>query len=471
MPTRNVLEVIKHTRGKLVLGSLNSRYDRIETDTRKTVRGALFWAIKGQHFDGNDFVMDAALKDFNGAVVSRISDSDINQIYSLKKDDFFVVEVDDTLKALVDLAKSHRKRIKAKVIAITGSSGKTTTKEMTASILKRVGKVVYAYRSFNNEIGLPLTLLRATSVDDFVILEMGTRNKGNIIQLCDVAYPDIGAITVIGPTHLEFLGSEEGVADAKAELLDCLREDGVACLFDGDMWFEHMRSKVRCRLIRYGFSEKCDVHGTDVKVGHDMMPSFNLGIGGREEQIKLNIAGKHNVINALAASSIAWALDVSVEDIKAGLQECPVPDMRSNLIWLKNDVCLIDDSYNANPISSACGINMLVDVGGKRRKIAVLGDMLELGEESDRYHYELGSIAARSGVDLIFSYGDYARDICQGVTDLDGSGCECRSFKDMDSLILELKKTIKPGDFILVKASRAMSFENISKAILRWDQD
>lgn len=471
MPTKNALEVTKHTGGKLILGSLNSRYDCIETDTRKAAGGALFWAIKGQNFDGNDFVMDAALKNFSGAVVSRILDSDISQIYSLKKDDFFVIKVDETLKALADLAKNHRKRLKAKVIAITGSSGKTTTKEMAASILKRVGRVVHADRSFNNEIGLPLTLLRATPADDFIILEMGARRKGDISKLCEIAYPDIGAVTVIGPTHLEFLGSEEGVADAKAELLDFLREDGVACLFEGDRWFEHLRSKVNCRLICYGFSEKCDVYGSDVQVGPDLMPSFNLVIGGKEKEIRLNIAGKYNGINALAASSIAWVLDVSIEDMKVGLEECAALDMRSNLIWLKNDVCLIDDSYNANPISSASSINTLVDIGGKRRKIAVLGDMLELGAESDRYHYELGNIAARSGVDLVFSYGEYARDICRGVADSDGSCCECRRFKNLDSLILELTKTIKPGDFILVKASRAMSFENISKAILRWDQD
>jgi UDP-N-acetylmuramyl pentapeptide synthase len=228
---------------------------------------------------------------------------------------------------------------------------------------------------------------------------------------------------------------------------------------------------VNCRLICYGFSEKCDVYGSDVQVGPDLMPSFNLVIGGKEKEIRLNIAGKYNGINALAASSIAWVLDVSIEDMKVGLEECAALDMRSNLIWLKNDVCLIDDSYNANPISSASSINTLVDIGGKRRKIAVLGDMLELGAESDRYHYELGNIAARSGVDLVFSYGEHARDICRGVADSDGSCCECRRFKNLGSLILELTKTIKPGDFILVKASRAMSFENISKAILRWDQD
>jgi UDP-N-acetylmuramoyl-tripeptide--D-alanyl-D-alanine ligase len=471
MPTKSALEVVKHTGGKLILGSLSSHYDCIETDTRKAAGSALFWSIKGQKYDGNDFVMDAVLKNFSGAVVSRISDSDINQIYSLKKDDFFVIEVDETLKALANLAKNHRKRIRAKVIAITGSSGKTTTKEMTASILKRLGKTVQADRSFNNEIGLPLTLLRTTSTDDFIILEMGARNRGDISKLCEIAYPDIGAVTVIGPTHLEFLGSEEGVADAKAELLDYLREDGVACLFEGDRWFEHLRSKTKCRLICYGFSEKCDVHGNDVQVDPELMTSFNLAIGGKEEEIKLNIAGKHNAINALAASSIAWALGVGIEDIKIGLEECAAPEMRSNLILLKNDVCLIDDSYNSNPISSASSINTLVDVGGNRRKIAVLGDMLELGEESDRYHYELGNIAARLGVDLVFSYGEHARDICRGVTDSDGSYCECRRFKNLGSLIQELTKTIKPGDIILVKASRAMSFENVSKAIVRWDQD
>jgi len=471
MPTKNALEIIRHTGGKLVLGSLNSRYECIETDTRKAIKGAIFWAIRGQNFDGNDFVMDAALKDFNGAVVSRISNSDVSQIHSFKKDDFFVIEVDDTLRALASLARNHRKRIRAKVIAITGSSGKTTTKEMTASILKRIGKVIYADRSFNNEIGLPLTLLRATSLDDFVVLEMGTRRAGNISRLCDISSPEVGAITVIGPTHLEFLGSEEGVADAKAELLDCLGENGIACLFEGDRWFEYLQSRIKCRLVCYGFGKKCEVRGVNVCINPDSRPSFDLVIEGESREIRLNIAGRHNVINALAASSIAWTLNVGIDDIKSGLEECIAPGMRSNLTWLKNDICLIDDSYNANPISSACGINMLVDIKGRKRRIAVLGDMLELGEESDRYHYELGKLAAKSGIDFVFSCGDYAVDICRGVIDSDGNDCECRSFKDLDSLIFELEETVRPGDLILVKASRAMSFEKISKAILQWDQD
>ncbi len=425
----------------------------VSIDSRTIKPGELFIALKGDRFDGHDFVADVIRKGAWGAVVERgwVSNSDPAPAN--------VVPVDDTLRALQDLASLHRRKFSVPVVGVTGSNGKTTTKEMLAAILARRGPVLKNEGNLNNHIGVPLTLMRLNADHRTAVVEMGMSARGEIDLLARITAPTVGVITNIGPAHLEFLGSREGVAEAKGELLDNLRPDGTAVLNADDRFIDVLKKKFRGRTITFGIDHPADVSASRI-VQHPDRAEFVMGTGGKSYEVALRTAGIHNIANALAAAAGAVAVGLTLDDIKEGLEGFVPVAGRSEIKEVKGRIILAD-YYNANPASMEAAIGTLAALRAGKKGIAVLGDMLELGEAGAEAHRQIGRTAARSGVDVVMTIGALSRHIAEGAI---GEGMprerviEATSHADAAKRLLALTK---PGDVILLKGSRGMKMEKI----------
>jgi UDP-N-acetylmuramoyl-tripeptide--D-alanyl-D-alanine ligase len=364
--------------------------------------------------------------------------------------------VEDTLAALQELAVMHRRRFRLPVVAITGSNGKTTTKEMLASILSRRGAVLRNEGNLNNHIGVPLTLFKLDAGHRAAVIEMGMSGFGEIALLTRLVLPTVGVITNIGPAHLQFLGSTDGVAKAKGELLETMRSDGTAVLNADDPYFGTLRARFSGRTVSFGMAPSADVRASDVDRRHDST-GLMLHAGGRQVGLRLAAVGMHNVANALAAAAAATALEVPLGTVKAGLEEFRPVAMRSELRVLKGRT-FIADCYNANPASMLAALGSLAELGGPR-SVAVLGDMLELGDAAEAAHREAGAAAARLGIGLLIVAGPLSRHVADGARAAGMAAdrvLEAASSSDAARL---LRERTRPGDTILVKGSRGMRME------------
>ena len=422
------------------------------TDTRSLKEGEAFLALRGPNFDGNQFLEEAFDRGACVAITDFCEDAGSHP----------VLLVADTLRALGEIARQYRMRFDLPVIGITGSAGKTTTKDMTAAVLGRTMRVLKTPESENNEIGVPLTLLRLTREVDAVVVELAARKAGDIRYLCEIAQPTIGVLLNIGTAHLEFFETVEGVAKAKGELLDYIGDESSLALVNVDdcvVAGEVMRKKGRL----LGFSLDSESHFCGEGLVLDQEGRGHLSL--QNIRIDLRISGKHNVYNALAAAAVGDLCGVPASEIGCALAEFEPASMRSEVVW-KNDTCLIKDCYNSNPGSAKAALDLLADMrltnGGRR--VAALGDMLELGDSASEFHIELGRQVQRAGVDLLLTCGPLSRSTNLSARE---AGLEdARHLDNKAELATQLCSEVRPGDVVLVKASRGAAFEEVAERLL-----
>jgi len=445
-----------------ILQDIQGRLGRMEIkgvsiDSRTIKDGELFVAIKGDRFDGHDFVQDALKRGAWGAVVDRSAlETRYASLGGLKN----ILPVEDTLFSLQEMSLMHRKKFSLPVIGVTGSNGKTTTKEMIASIQQQLGPVLKNEGNLNNHIGVPLTLLRLNRTHTSAVIEMGMSGLGEIETLARLAYPDVGVITNIGPAHLEFLGSTDRVAQAKGELLQNMRPDGTAVLNADDKYFSALKSTFSGKTITFGMEHIADVSASNIRQVKDVT-DFNLRINDSTALVRLHAVGKYNLYNALAAAAAATAVGTSIDAVKYGLEDFSPVAMRSELKQAKGRTVLAD-YYNANPISMMAALETLMSLKTSAGKtVAVLGDMFELGETSAEAHREIGRAAARFGVDLLIAVGPLAKNMLEGAIDAGMPGLQTFEARSHSEAAALLRQRTKNGDTILIKGSRGMKMENI----------
>jgi UDP-N-acetylmuramoyl-tripeptide--D-alanyl-D-alanine ligase len=430
----------------------------VAVDSRAVCNGDLFFAMIGGEMDGHTFIPHALRKGAAGLVISR-PPGELHLPPEIP-----VICVDDTQRALWDLARAYRRMIGPTVVGITGSVGKTTTKDMTAAVLETQFSVLKTMGNLNTEVGLPLTIFRLEEHHRIAVLEMGMRGLGQIAQLASIAEPTIGLITNIGETHIEILGSIENIAKAKGELLDALPEDGVAILNGDDPWCRKLAENLTCRVYFFSARGEGDVNAEDVVNLKDQGFSFAAVSGERRFLVHVNQPGLHNLENALAAVTTGLVFGIEPENISRGLSTFQASKMRMHFMR-REDFILINDAYNASPRSVAGALDVLKDTGRSGRTIAVLGDMLELGVREEAGHDQVGQKVADLKIDLLITIGDRARRIGQSAAAAgmeDDRIWQCNSNREALAI---LQDQLRFGDAILVKGSRGMLMEEIADAL------
>ncbi len=424
----------------LALGELSVREGAaavtgLEIDSRRVVAGDLFVAIgRG----GPDYVQDALAR---GAAAS--------------------LEPKDAHGAMATLAALVRSRTDATVVAITGSVGKTTTKDITSALCRPHRTVVAAEASYNNEVGLPLTLCRVQEDTELVILEMGMRGLGQVDELCRIARPDIGVITGVGPAHLEVIGSVDDVAQGKAELLSHLPAGGTSIVPAGESRLDPYLDAHHGRTLTFGAGGDVQLAGL---VTRGQNSQVQVDIEGGTIELEFNFTGRHNVENALCAVAVYTALGLPQAQIGAGARAVVLSPLRSEEVEFGSGGLLLNDSYNANPMSMRAAIEHLSERAGKRRRVVVLGHMAELGDESETYHREIGAMLGQEGVDVFIGVGEHAAAYREGLLS-SGGDTLIEVVETSDEAIGLLQKQLEPGDCVLVKASRAIGLEKVADAV------
>jgi len=424
----------------------------ISTDSRNIGPGELFVPLRGMRFDGHDYLIQAVR---NGAAAC-LSEEVIAGL------SVPVLLVPDSLRALGDIAAMVRMQLRGPLIAVTGSAGKTTTKEMLGAILQRKSPGLKTAGNFNNLIGLPLTLFKLEKSHCWALLEMGTSMLGEIERLTEIAAPDLGIITNIGPAHLATLKGLDGVSRAKGELFAGLK-GGTAIVNLDDERVACLPLANGTRAIHFGLDTRAEVRAEEIRNGAGQL-GFRLVLPSGSQNVELKISGRHNLHNALAAAAAAYALEIEAPDIAAGLAEFQPLQGRMNLSPLPCGGQLLDDSYNANPLSMAAALQTLAARSDKGRRVAVLGDMLELGDEGARLHFEIGRKAATQ-VDLLVTVGALAKEIAAGARDGGLPAEAVLQLPDCETALSEVARLQRPGDQILVKGSRGMALDKLAQVL------
>lgn len=471
MPLLTVEELREVISTKILTGAgagwMKQPVRQISLDSRSIRSGDLFLAMKGERFDGHDFVGAALSRGAVGAIVHDSYDAGPPAIKpNPKRMAPFILGVRDPLFAYQQLATHHRSRFDIPVVAVTGSNGKTTTKEMVASVMAHRWRVLKTEGNLNNRIGVPQTLFRLNGRHEGAVIEMGVDHVGQTIRLCEIVRPTIGVITNIGPDHLEFFGSMEGSAQSKAELLDLLPSDGTAALNADDPYYDYLVARARCRVVSFGFSSKADVRATDVKSDGRNGTIFRLQLPGkvRHTIVRIHVQGDHNVTNALAAAAVGAVLGFPGAVIAQGLSRFRPAAMRSQ-VFVSHGVTVINDCYNANPASMKAAVQLLAQRGAGRKKIAVLGDMLELGLNAVPLHEDVGMFVSQQGIDQLVACGTLGRSVAEGA---ERAGLDRRNIvlaPDAAVAATLVKSIVKPGAVVLVKASRGMKLEQVAQAL------
>lgn len=431
------------------------------TDSRTLKAGQLFFALKGPNFDGHDFCGKVLEAGAWGVVVQNLKFKSKN----LKLGGGWIFQVPDALQALGDIARWWRSQFDIPVVAITGSNGKTTTKEMTASILAQKWNILKTEGNFNNLIGLPLTLERLSKNHQAAVLELGMNDFGEIRRLTEISAPKVGVVTNVAAAHLEKLHTVEAVARAKSELYETLPPAAAAVYNAEDPWLKQCVKKFRGRKIAFGMAEACEVRFEHMEsAGFDSM-DLKLSVSGKALKAQVKTAGTHNVMNAMAACAAALSLGLPLETMQKGLEDFRPLKMRLEQIQLGNGVRLVNDAYNANPVSMAAAFQTVNRGRRAGRFIAVLGDMKELGEDSARLHEELGRAAVSLGVEKLFVLGEFSNHVAKGALAAGLSPGDVKIATDAENAVASLEKEMRAGDVVLVKASRAMRLETIAEEL------
>ena len=453
MPQFTLEEIVRAT-GASVTGARETVFTGVETDTRTIADGALFIALKGERFNGEDFLQKAQDAGAAGVLVSDGCAPEKTEGLSV-----CVLRVPDTLKAYQEIAHAHRVRFSLPVVAITGSNGKTTTKDLTASVLGASFPVLRTEANFNNEIGLPKTLLGLRKEHRAAVVEIGMRGLGQIEALAPIAAPTVGVVTNVGETHIELLGSIENIARAKSEMVEALGAGGTVVLNADDPRVLAMREKAKdgVNVVTFGESEAADVRGTEI-VQDGMESRFTATFpDGKKQSCRLPLPGRHNISNALAALAVGYVLGLAPEAMAAGL-EAPAMSGARFACEKRGDYTIINDAYNASPLSMGAAIRTMKEIAQGRR-VAVLGDMLELGDVAKAAHRRVGEELAASGAAVLVTRGPLGEEIAAGA---EAAGMtevyRCASHEEAAAT---LKKILRPGDTVLFKGSHGMQMDKI----------
>lgn len=456
-------EILRATEGRLIQGDEHTIFQGISTDSRTLRSGELFIALKGTRYDGHHFVQEVLEKKASGVLIEEDKVGDFRwNGYRSKA----VISVRDTLRALGDIAKYGREKFNTKVIGLTGSNGKTTSKEMISVCLETSFKTLKTEGNLNNLIGLPLTLLKLDGSQEVVILEMGMNVPGEIRRLTEIAQPDVGLITNIQKAHLEGMGALKRIKEEKGELFRGIKDRGTIIVNKDDPMVIDLARDFSGQKITFGVENPADIMARDIQLRGKRGTSFHLIFKGKEMEIEIPLLGRHFVYNALSAIASAIIFDIDLEKVKEALKRFKSIPMRMEIIELRGGMFIINDTYNANPKSMELALETLSEMRGKGRAIAVLGDMLELGGYSNEAHQDLGMKVSKLSIDFLIALGEEAPVIVESAI-RHGLGLEraiiVESHQEAVSI---LKNTIKQGDWILVKGSRGMAMEKIVKDLL-----
>ncbi|MGQ0549580.1 MAG: UDP-N-acetylmuramoyl-tripeptide--D-alanyl-D-alanine ligase [Armatimonadota bacterium] len=425
----------------------------VATDSRQTAPGDLFVALRGPNADGHAFVADAFAR---GAVLAMVSDAAAASGPALV--------VDDPLRALGAIAAWHRHTLQTTVVGITGSVGKTTTVGLCAKVLETRYRVARSAESWNAELGVALTLLGLDARHDVAVVEMAMRGLGQIRDLVAMARPKIGAVTTIGETHLELLGSREQIAAAKAELLDGLPADGVAIVNADEALTERLVRDVRCRILPVGISRDAEVRAAAITRINGNGYTFHLTLGTQEADVILPLPGTHQVRNALVGAAVGYVMDLTPREIIAGLARARPAKMRQDIVTV-GDVLLIDDTYNASPQSMDAAFEVVAQVGGRRRRVLALGEMRELGPQAQELHRRVGQRAAALAPACLLAVGPNAHWYLDGAAAAGLEATAMVSAPTAADALPVLRQIVQPGDVVLIKGSRAVEMEHLADAL------
>lgn len=437
--------------------NIKGAFTGVSTDSRTIEAGECFFALSGENFNGHNFVADVFAKGAACAVVSKSQSIEGKPILKVK----------DTTTSLGDFAAAYRRQNNFKVVAITGSVGKTTTRQIAYDVLRRHFRVHTAPKNFNNTIGLPLTLLGADEKDEIILTELGTDRPGEIEYLARIAQPDIAVITTVQPAHLEGFGSIEAILKEKLSISEGLRKNGVLIINGDNKLLVNACKAKGLDFITFGKSDRCDIKARDVtyKAG-----GSRFTINGME--VTLPLPGPGNIENALAAWAVCSRFGVTAEDFADAVKTLSAVPMRTEIIQA-GSVTIINDCYNANPASMKNALDILANFRNdsnskssqKRRLVFICGDMAELGGESEVFHTQLGQYAARAGIDLLLAAGKFAKTVAQAVERQANRNLRTKCFEDTASVCNNLEKFVKDSDIILVKGSRASKLETVTEKL------
>jgi UDP-N-acetylmuramoyl-tripeptide--D-alanyl-D-alanine ligase len=457
-----VKDIVSALGGRQICGSPDKLMAGLSTDSRRMVPGHVFLALKGERYDGHSFLAEAVDAGAGGIIVE--SDTTIPKELSTNR--LVVITVSSTLKALGDLAMWWRRQWAGKVIAITGSNGKSTTKEMAASILSLKTNTTKSPGNFNNLIGLPLTILSLEEDHKMAVLEMGMNRPGEIARLTQIAEPDIGLITNVASAHLEGLGDLNGVIKAKGELLREMSQESTAILNGDDESTVRLASTFQGPIITFGLGKMNQVRAENIKKIGACAQAFNIYMNSERIQAKINLPGIHNVFNALSGAAIALCSSVSKELIVQGLEDFRPLKGRFQIIDLDGGIRIIDDTYNSNPSSLKAALLTINELLEKKHALVVgLGEMMELGKEASRYHFDAGQLMAGMGVRSLVVLGEHGRQViegaCKGGMDISQTYLAANHGEMIDAI----KANIREGDIVLLKGSRKAALDVVVEGI------
>jgi UDP-N-acetylmuramoyl-tripeptide--D-alanyl-D-alanine ligase len=445
------------TGARIERGDAAHAFTSVSIDTRTLAPGALFVAIRGDHHDAHDFLANALAAGASGLLVERADAVPANAALP-------VLVAADTTRALGALAAGHRASFAGPVVAITGSNGKTTSKEMCAAILRELGPCLATQGNLNNQFGLPLTLLRREAEHRTLVVELGMNHRGEIAPLAAIANATVGVVTTIGTAHIEFLGSRENIAEEKGDLTAAVRSDGVAVLPGDDPLGRAQAKRCRARVVLFGRGADCGVRATNVRPDGDGF-AFTLATPQGEIALRAAGLGEPTVTNALAASAACLAAGATLAQVAAGLAKYAPAKGRMQRVQLASGALVIDDTYNANPQSMEAALASLARLRGSGRAFAVLGDMGELGAHAEEGHRQIGARAGELRIDALYPLGQQApllRDAALGAG-LDAA--RIHLLASHDEIASALRKTLRSGDVVLVKGSRSMRMERVVEAL------
>lgn len=443
-------EILNAIDGEVIIKSEDVSFNKLCIDTRKIEKNNVFLAIKGANFNGNDFALKALEAGASIVIIDEVK-FNLNEIENKGT----IVKVKNTREALLNLAKFYRKKLGLKVVGVTGSTGKTSTKDLIAALLSNKYKVFKTKGNFNNDIGLPLMILELTSKDDVAVLEMGMSSLGEIELLADVARPDIAVITNIGLSHIENLKTQENILKAKMEISTFFNKENTLIINAEDKLLKNVYSN-RFKVEKIGYNHEYDVYASNIILKEEET-EFLAHAFGEEAVFNLPMAGKHNVLNTMLAIEVANCLNVSFEEMIKGLENLEATSMRLQVIK-KEGLIIINDCYNASPDSMKSSLDVL-SAYKDHRKVAILGDMYELGEESEKAHFEVGEYA-KDKLDILIVIGRYIKNFKDGF-----NNDNIIMYKTKEECIKELKNIVKLNDVVLIKASRGVKLEDVVKKL------
>lgn len=453
MQRLTIQDIINATGGTLLSGDINTEFNSITTDSRKAGEGVLFIPLIGEKFDGHEFIKAAF--DMGAAVVLTQKDTEMLI-------DKTIIKVEDTGKAFMDIAAYYKEKYRIPTVAVTGSVGKTTTKDMLYAALSEKYNTIKTPNNFNNEIGVPITVLMQEAEHEAAVTETGMNHFGELERLSGIVKPDAAVITNIGMSHIENLGSREGILKAKLEITTYFDENNTLIINGDDEYLSTISDDKKYKILRYGIDNpKNDVRAEDIVNKGLNGVEFTAVVGDERHKVKVKLPGRHNVYNALAAICTGMVFGVRIEDSILGIAKCEYTAQRLEIEY-HNDIEIINDCYNASPDSIKAALSIM-PYSLQKRKVAVLGDVLEMGEYAKKAHYELGKEIIENKIDLLVTAGKNAREIARGAADLGFTNSV--SFDKTLGAANYVRDNIKNGDCVLVKASHGMHFEEVTAAI------